>query len=98
MDDPEPTAAPLASRMIVGFGHFWWDFLVGDTPELLFGVVIVLGLTAWLCVVHSYRTSAAVILPLLVVGVLGPRCGGRAAGDAPDPAPVTACGISRGSC
>jgi len=71
MDEPDPQARPLASRMIVGFGRFWWDFLVGDTPELLVGVVVVLGLTAWLCVAHSYRTSAAFILPLLVVGVLG---------------------------
>jgi hypothetical protein len=71
MDDPEPGRRPLATRMIVGFGHFWWEFLVGDTPELLVGVVIILGLTAWLCVGHSYRTSAALILPLLVVGVLG---------------------------
>jgi len=71
MAEPEQGSRPLATRLIVGFGRFWWEFLVGDTPELLVGVVIVLGLTAWLCVGHSYRTSAAVVLPLLVAALLG---------------------------
>ncbi len=36
-----PVTAPrrsLLHRCLVAFGHFWWDFLVGDTPELLIGV------------------------------------------------------------
>ena len=64
-------ALPLARRAVVGFGRFWWDFLIGDTPELFAGVVVAVGLVALLCLDHRLRTLAAVILPLLVVTVLG---------------------------
>lgn len=64
-------ALPLARRLVVGFGRFWWDFLIGDTPELFVGVVVAVGLVALLCLDHRLRTLAAVILPLLVVAVLG---------------------------
>ena len=29
---------PLAVRWLTAFGRFWWDFLIGDTPELFVGV------------------------------------------------------------
>jgi hypothetical protein len=64
-------ALHLARRLLVGFGRFWWEFLIGDTPELFLGVVAVLGLVALLCLDHRLRTLAAVILPFLVVAVLG---------------------------
>jgi hypothetical protein len=67
----EGGARPLARRLIVGFGRFWWDFLIGETPELFFGIVAVVGLVALVCLDHRLRTLAAVILPLLVVVVLG---------------------------
>jgi hypothetical protein len=57
--------------MVVGFGRFWWDFLVGDTPELFVGVVAALGAVAWLCLDHAARNAAALILPVLVVLLLG---------------------------
>ena len=60
----------LAIRMVVGFGRFWWEFLIGDTPELFIGVVAVLGLVGALCLDHALRTAAAVILPLLVGSLL----------------------------
>ncbi len=28
------------------FGNFWWDFIVGDTPEVAIGVALVV-LLAW---------------------------------------------------
>jgi len=56
---------------VVGFGRFWWDFLIGDTPELFVGAVAAVGLVALLCLDHRLRTLAAVILPILVVAVLG---------------------------
>lgn len=30
---------------LVTFGRFWWDFLVGDTPEVTVGVLAVLAIT-----------------------------------------------------
>ena len=62
---------PLVARWIVGFGHFWWDFLIGDTPELFVGAVVVVSLVGLVSLDHSLRTPAAVILPLLVAGLLG---------------------------
>ena len=32
--------------MVVGFARFWWDFLVGDTPELFVAAVVILGVVA----------------------------------------------------
>ncbi len=64
-------ALHLAGRLVVGFGRFWWDFLIGETPELFVGVVAVVSLVALLCLDHRLRTLAAVILPLLVMAVLG---------------------------
>ena len=70
MTDPEPGAAsrPVVYRIVAGFGRFWWDFLVGDTPELFVGAVVVVGLVALMCIDHSLRTVAAVIMPVLVCG------------------------------
>ena len=31
------------TRMARAFALFWWDFLVGDTPELTIGVLVALG-------------------------------------------------------
>jgi hypothetical protein len=72
MTDGDAAAGPrsLAYRMVAGFGHFWWDFLVGDTPELLVGSVVVVGLVALACVDHSLRTISAVILPVLVAALV----------------------------
>jgi hypothetical protein len=56
---------------VVAFGRFWWDFLVGDTPELFVGAVVAVGITALLCVRPGLRTAAAFVLPVLVACVLG---------------------------
>ena len=73
MSEPLPTSAPrsLPIRMMLGFGRFWWEFLIGDTPELFVGAVTVLGVVALVCLGHSARTWAAVLLPVLVAGLLG---------------------------
>jgi len=56
-------------RWLIGFGRFWWDFLVGDTPELFVGALVVLGVVAGL--VHGgARTAAIAVLPVLVAGLL----------------------------
>ncbi|MDA8329757.1 MAG: hypothetical protein M0027_00835 [Candidatus Dormibacteraeota bacterium] len=47
------------------FGRFWWDFIIGDTPELALGVaVIVLG--GWLLA----KSSAALAVGLVPLGVI----------------------------
>ena len=61
---------PWAVRAVAAFGHFWWDFLVGDTPELLVGGVGVIGLVALACLDHHLRTVGAFLLPVLVAVVL----------------------------
>jgi hypothetical protein len=60
----------VVKRAIVGFGRFWWDFLVGDTPELFVGAIAIIGLVALLCLDHALRSACAVILPVLVIGLL----------------------------
>jgi hypothetical protein len=61
----------LAHRWLVAFGRFWWDFLVGDTPELLIGVLIALGVVAVLVKVASVNAAAVVGFPLMVAIMLG---------------------------
>lgn len=57
-------------RLLRSFGHFWVDFLVGDTPELFVGAVVAVGLGfAWRAAGGSVATM--VWLPLAVVVVLG---------------------------
>ena len=34
------TKQALVIRIIKGFAFFWWDFLVGDTPELAYEKLI----------------------------------------------------------
>ena len=70
---PRPDGAappPLPLRLLAAFGRFWWEFLVGDTPELFLGTVATLGLVALL--VHERVTGPVVTgaLPVLVVAML----------------------------
>jgi hypothetical protein len=57
-------------RALVAFGTFWWEFLVGDTPELLVGSVVAIAVAALL--VHQVGVRAVVVgaLPVLVVAIL----------------------------
>ena len=49
-------------RWIRAFGHFWWDFLVGDTPELALATGVLVGVAFLLAGTHWL---GAVVLPLL---------------------------------
>jgi hypothetical protein len=53
------------------FGAFWWDFLVGDTPELLIGVLVAIGLVALLVKASSLNAAAVAVFPAAVVALLG---------------------------
>jgi hypothetical protein len=68
---PAPSRAPLPARLLKGFGAFWWDFLVGDTPELLVGVLLAIGLVAVLVKVSSLNAAAVAAFPAAVVLLLG---------------------------
>jgi hypothetical protein len=61
---------PLIKRWLVAFGKFWWDFLVGDTPELLIGVLAGTGVVALLVRAASLNSVAVVSLPALVIVLL----------------------------
>ena len=61
----------LAVRLIKGFGMFWWDFLVGDTPELFVAALVIIGVVALLSEGGHYNAAAVITLPLLAVVALG---------------------------
>jgi hypothetical protein len=54
-------------RAVVAFGRFWWEFLVGDTPELALGALAVIGLAA---ILSGLGVTAVVVVPAAVVAVL----------------------------
>lgn len=62
---------PLVLRLLVGFARFWWDFLIGDTPELFVAALTVIGVIALLSEAAGVNVAAIIALPLLVVASLG---------------------------
>ncbi len=71
MPPPEDAARPpLMVRGLVAFGRFWWDFLVGDTPELLIGVLLALGVVALLVKGPSVNAAGVAAFPVMVTVLL----------------------------
>jgi hypothetical protein len=66
MSRPAETARPLLLRWLHAFGLFWWDFLIGDTPELTAATLVIIGITVALAKVVS-TTAAWATLPALVI-------------------------------
>ena len=60
----------LPIRLLKGFGMFWWDFLVGDTPELFIAVLLIIGVITGLRGA-GFNTAAVVALPVLAIFALG---------------------------
>jgi hypothetical protein len=56
----------LFARVVKGFGRFWWDFLVGDTPEIFAASVVTIGLIALVSDVAKWHRAGVIVLPLLV--------------------------------
>jgi hypothetical protein len=54
-------------RAARAFGHFWWDFLIGDTPEFALVVGAVIGLAYLL---DQRRLVALFVLPLFTAAFL----------------------------
>ena len=57
----------LIVRWTKAFGLFWWDFRVGDTPELFVGMLVVVGIAF---VTHNHRALAVTLVPLSAICVL----------------------------
>lgn len=51
------------TRLLKAFGHFWVDFLIGDTPEIFVGVVILLAIVVPFR--HHGAVAAAALLALV---------------------------------
>jgi hypothetical protein len=49
-------------RFIVGFGRFWWDFIVGDDWRIAAGVAVVLTLGAVLVAYTGLSDTAVALL------------------------------------
>ena len=54
----------VISRSLRAFGLFWWDFLVGDTPELLIAVILIVALALLL---RHHHEADIVVLPVVTV-------------------------------
>jgi hypothetical protein len=63
-------AENIVLRLLKGFGRFWWDFLVGDTPELFVSTIILIGITFLLGRGLHNSHVATVVLPIFVVASL----------------------------
>ena len=61
----------LPLRLLKGFGRFWWDFLVGDTPEITVAVLVILGAVALMADVAHVNAAACIGVPPLVTVTLG---------------------------
>jgi len=73
-DVRRPTERPDRSRIRrygSAFGRFWWEFLVGDTPELLVGAVLAVGVVALLAHHGVGRAVTVTLMPVLVIALLG---------------------------
>ena len=56
-----------AKRLLVAFGSFWWEFLIGENPDAFFGTLVVIG--AALLLRHD-RAAAIIVVPLLTLTIL----------------------------
>ena len=58
------------ARVVKGFGRFWWDFLVGDTPEIFVASVLTIGVIALVSEAAGWHRAGVVLLPLLATTTL----------------------------
>jgi hypothetical protein len=54
-------------RYVVGFGRFWYDFIVGDDWKIAAGAAAVLGVGAVL--VATDAVEGKVLAPILALGI-----------------------------
>ncbi len=71
------------TKALRGFGHFWWDFLIGDTPELFVAVLVLVGAAYGL---RHVRVAALIVLPVLAtLFLLASAFRGRIPKNSPGP-------------
>jgi hypothetical protein len=56
-------------RYVRAFGAFWYDFLIGDRPELFVGSIVVLGLVLLAISVGMSSTAAGGLLTILILSL-----------------------------
>lgn len=61
----------VVRRYGTAFGRFWWEFLVGDTPELLVGAALAVVVVALVAHNGAARVVTVGTLPVLVIAMLG---------------------------
>ena len=54
----------VIARGVRAFGLFWWDFLVGATPELLIAVVLIVALALLL---RHHHDADIIVLPVVTI-------------------------------
>jgi hypothetical protein len=54
-------------RALHAFGQFWWEFLIGDTPEFLLATGVVVALAFLL---RGERAALVVTLPLVTLAAV----------------------------
>ncbi|HXZ83422.1 MAG TPA: hypothetical protein VED84_06740 [Acidimicrobiales bacterium] len=64
-----------ARRLAVGFGRFWWDFLIGETPELFVGTLLIVG--AAFLLRHDRAAGLTAVMLLVVVFLVASTYRGR---------------------
>lgn len=57
----------VITRGLRAFGHFWWDFLIGDAPELFAATV---GIVILALLLRHHRQAAYIVIPLVTVVIL----------------------------
>ncbi len=60
----------LLKKATKAFGMFWWNFLVGDTPELFVAVITILAVLTVFKSTHAHAHALMIVLPVLVLGAL----------------------------
>lgn len=55
------------SRALRAFGHFWWDFLIGDTPELAVATAVIVAVAFLL---DGSGAAGYLLLPVLAAAFL----------------------------
>jgi hypothetical protein len=57
----------VITRGVRAFGHFWWDFLIGDAPELFAATI---GIVILALLLRHHRQAAYIVIPLVTVLIL----------------------------
>ena len=53
-------------RYVIAFGRFWYDFLIGDRPELFIGPIVALAVVAVVMRVTPTMLSGLLLFTLVV--------------------------------